>query len=110
MNPEGIPSKMMFRCYGYRTRHGTWIASCIDLSLMVERPSMQEGIQALQEQIELYLQSIQDIEDKRHLLPRLAPWQERLLYQFITIACRFKRVCRGFAFNFKKDYLVPQAA
>jgi hypothetical protein len=113
MSPENIPTKMVFRCYGYRTRGGTWIASCIDLSLMVERPSMQEGIKALHEQIDLYLQSVQDIEDKgsiSYLLPRLSPWRERLFYHIIATACRFRGVCRNLAFNSKEEYPLPQTA
>ena len=121
MSPENIPAKvhpgsppsLKLRCYGYRTRSGAWIASCIDLSLMVERASMQESIQALQEQIVLYVQSVLDTEDKKsisYLLPRPAPWREKLIYQLISMACRFKRICKGTAFNFKEEYPLPQAA
>lgn len=113
MNPENIPQKMNIRCYGYRTRNGSWIASCIDLSLMVERPSRQESIQALQEQIALYVKSVLDTEDKKsisYLLPRPAPWREKFIYQLISMACRFKRICKGTAFNFQEEYLLPQAA
>jgi hypothetical protein len=113
MSPENIPSKMIFRCYGYRTRGGIWIASCIDLSLMVERSSMQESVKALHEQIDLYLESVRDIGDKEaasYLLPRLAPWRERVFYHFIAAACLFRGVCRNFAFNSKEEYPLPQAA
>jgi hypothetical protein len=113
MNPENIPPKMNVRCYGYRTRSGSWIASCVDLSLMVERPSMQESIKALQEQIVLYVRSVLDTEHKEsisYLLPRPAPWSEQLLYQLISMACRFKRICKGTAFNFTEEYPLPQAA
>jgi hypothetical protein len=113
MNPESIPRTMVFRCYGYHTRYGSWIASCIDLTLMVERPSMQESIQALHEEIGLYLESVKDIQDKEsilHLLPRPAPWRERLFYQFIAIVCRFERICKESAFKYKEEYPIPQAA
>lgn len=131
MNPKSTRHKIPLRCYGYRSRSGSWIASCIDLSLMVERPSMEESIKALQEQIILYIQSVLDTEDKEsisYLLPRPAPFREKLVYQLIALACRFKgksasskipskstdwqdlRVCRGSAFNFKEEYPVPQAA
>lgn len=110
--PESTPQKMSLRCYGYRTRHGTWKASCIDLSLMVERPSKEESIQALGEQIALYLESVidtEDVESISSLLPRPAPVWERLLYQVLSAACRFERFCSS-AFKFKKEYIVPQAA
>jgi len=113
MNPESVPQSMVLRCYGYRTWHGSWIASCIDLTLMVERPSMQESIQALHEQIFLYLQSVLDAEDKEsisYLLPRLAPWRERLLYQFIAIVCTFQKICKEIPFKlfkFKEEYPIP---
>lgn len=109
----GSPLPINLRCYGYRTWSGAWIASCIDLSLMVERPSMQESIQALQEQIILYIQSVLDTEDKKsisYLLPRPAPWHEKLIYHLVSMACRFKRICKGTAFNFEKVYPQPQAA
>jgi len=98
---------------------------------MVERPSMEESIKALQEQILLYIQSVLDTEDKEsisYLLPRPAPLRERLFYQLIAIACRVKgkyasiiapsepsirqdiRVCSGSAFNFEREYPLPQAA
>lgn len=131
MPPENASQKISIRCYGYRTWQGSWIASCIDLSLMVERPSMEESIKALQEQIILYIQSVLDTGDKEsisYLLPRPAPFRERLFYQLIAIACRIKgkfastivpsepyrqqgiRVCSGSAFNFEKEYPLPQAA
>jgi len=121
MIPSNIPANLdsarnlfplNLRCYGYRWR-GAWIASCIDLSLMVERSSMQESIQALQEQIILYIQSVLDTEDTKsisYLLPRPAPWHEKLIYHLVSIACRFNRICKGTAFNFKKEYPLPQAA
>jgi hypothetical protein len=113
MSPKEVSRKIEIRVYGYRTRRGTWIASCIDLSLMVERPSMQESIQALKEQIVLYVRSVLDTDDKEsisYLLPRPAPWREKLFYQLIALACRFKGICKGTAFNFKENYPVPQAA
>jgi len=113
MSPKSIPRTMVLRCYGYRTRAGSWIASCIDLTLMVERPSMQESIQALHEQIDLYLQSVQDIEDKEaisYLIPRLAPWRERLSYKLIAIVCHFERLCRESYFKFKEEHSISQPA
>lgn len=131
MPPQSASQKINLRCYGYRTWQRTWVASCIDLSLMVERPSMEESIKALQEQIILYIQSVLDTDDKEsisYLLPRPAPFREKLFYQLIAIACRLKgksastisptepanrqgiRVCRGSAFNFNEEYLLPQAA
>jgi|WetSurMetagenome_2_1015567.scaffolds.fasta_scaffold525189_1 hypothetical protein len=111
--PENAPQKMSLRCYGYRTWQGSWIASCIDLSLMVERSSREESIQALLEQIVIYIQSVFDTEDKEsisYLFPRPAPLREKILYQIISAACRFKGICRQTAFNFEKEYSVPQAA
>jgi len=80
---------------------------------MVERHSMQESIQALQEQITLYIQSVLDTEDKKsisYLLPRPAPLHDKIIYHLVSVACRFKRICKGIAFNFKKEYPLPQAA
>ena len=121
MSPENIPANinpgsppsLKLRCYGYRTRSGAWIASCLDLSLMVERPSMEESIKALQEQIGLYVHSVLDTEDKNsisYLLPRPAPWRDQALYRFIALICHFRRICKRFAFNFKEEFPLPQAA
>ena len=89
MDPQNASQKIIIRCYGYRTAHGTWIASCIDLSLMVERPSKEESVQALHDQILLYVQSVLDTEDKEsisYLLPRPAPWKDYMMYGFISFA------------------------
>lgn len=110
MNPQ-TPKIIRLRCYGYPTRQGSWIASCIDLSLMVERPSMEESVQALQDQILLYIESVFDTEDKEsisRLLSRPSPWYEKLHYYFIGSICRFHKICKGFRFN--KDYSLPQTA
>jgi hypothetical protein len=111
--PENFPKKMIFRCYGYRTWQGSWIASCVDLSLMVERPSLEESMEALRDQIVLYVQSVLDTSDKDsigHLLPRPVPWPEMFIYKFIATVCTFQRICRKYAFKFKEEYPVPQAA
>jgi len=110
MDPKNVPKKMDIRCYGYRTRHGTWIASCIDLSLMVERPSREESLQALHDQIVLYVQSVLDTEDKEsisYLLPRPAPWHDYLIYYVISFAVWLRHLNIPV---FKEIIPLPQAA
>jgi hypothetical protein len=119
MSPDNIPANippktttpLKLRCYGYKTRQGAWVASCLDLSLMVERPSMEESIKALHEQIVLYVRSVLDTEDKdsiSYLIPRIAPWQDQVFYHLIAMICRFRSICRNFAF--KEEIPLPQAA
>ncbi|WP_449243747.1 hypothetical protein [Desulfobacca acetoxidans] len=106
-----IPKIIHLRCYGYPTRRGTWIASCIDLSLIAERSSAQESIDALHEQILLYVESVFDTKDKNsipYLLSRPVPWYQKLHYYLIGTICRFAKIRRGF--KFKREYLLPQAA
>lgn len=102
---------MKIRCYAYRTRQKTWIASCIDLSLMVERPSLEGSLQALHEQIELYVQDVLDTEDKdsiSYLLPRPAPWRDFAVYYLISLIVRLRGVFR--APVFKEIIPLPQSA
>ena len=111
MDPQNASQKMVIRCYGYRTGHGTWIASCIDLSLMVERPSMEESLQALHEQIMLYVQSVLDTADKEsfsYLLPRPAPWKDYVIYYLISFAVWLKRLINVPVF--KERIPLPDAA
>jgi hypothetical protein len=111
MSPENVPRKMDVRCYGYKTRRRTWVASCIDLSLMVERPSMEESIHALHDQIVLYVQSVLDTEDKEsisYLLPRQAPWHDYVIYYLISLAVWLRRLLKIPVF--KEIIPLPQAA
>ena len=111
--PENTNKDIASRCYGYKTRRGSWIASCIDLSLMVERSSLEESKDALREQIILYIQSVLDTEDKEslaYLLPRPAPFYEKIIYYSIAVACIFELICKRFVFRFIEELPLPQAA
>jgi hypothetical protein len=60
---------------------------------MGERPSREESLQALHEQILLYVQSVLDTEDKEsisYLLPRPAPLKEYVIYYLIGLAVRLR--------------------
>ena len=101
--PENIPKEILLRCYGYKTRHGSWITSCIDLSLMVERPSLEESRQALHEQIDLYIESVLDTEDRISflLIASQSPMAGDNSLPFISFACtiackiiKFEGICR----------------
>jgi hypothetical protein len=85
MSPENIPERLVLRVRGYgrRTKRGTWIAACIDLDLIVERPSFEEAKEALWEQVCSYVKAVADTDDKKsiaRLLDRPAPLRERIRY------------------------------
>jgi hypothetical protein len=84
--PE-IPVTLTLRFYGYRTLRGPWIAVCIDLNLAVERPTWEEALKAIRQQVRGYINAVVAAEDKAsisYLLPRPAPWKDHLIYR---VAC-----------------------
>ena len=96
MSPE---STHTLRFYGHRTRRGTWRAVCVDLDLAVERPTPDEAVQAIYEQVKAYIKSVLDTKDKEslsYLLPRPAPWKDQIAFKIIRILCWPKSIARWF--------------
>ncbi|MGD0972343.1 MAG: hypothetical protein ABSA04_13300 [Desulfobaccales bacterium] len=90
MNPESTREECVLRFYGHITWRRTWKAVCVDLDLAVERPTRDEAIQAIYEQTTAYIKAVLDTKDKEslsYLLPRPAPWKDRLFFQIIRIIC-----------------------
>ncbi len=85
MSPDNIPERLVLRVrgYGHRTNRGTWVAACIDLDLIVERPSFEEAKAALRDQICSYIKAVVDTDDKEsiyRLLDRPVPLWDRIKY------------------------------
>lgn len=66
------------RCYAIR-KGDSWYASCLDLNLVDRADSLDEVIQKLRENIQLY------VEDKNPLLQRPAPISYHFEYQWILL-------------------------
>ena len=102
------------RFYGRRTFHGTWKAVCIDLDLAVERPTREEAIQAIYEQVCGYVKAVLDTEDKdslSYLLHRPAPWQDHMAFKVISVLC-WPRILRRWLLSciesFEKCFTLPE--
>ncbi len=90
MSPESTRKEFTLRCYGHRTLRGTWKAVCVDLDLAVERPTRDEAIQAIHQQVTGYLKSVLETNDNKslaYLLPRPAPWKDRAIFKIIRTLC-----------------------
>lgn len=111
MSSEVQIPKLNLRCYGYRSRQGHWVAACIDLDLGVERPTQDEALKALHEQIFSYIQAVLDTNDPEsisYLLPRRSPWWEHLRYHAIALICWFNRFKKFPVF--KETFPLPHPA
>jgi len=86
------------------TEHG------IDLDLAVERPTREEAIQAICQQVSGYVKAVLDTEDKdslAYLLHRLAPWRDRMIFKLIFMLCWPRIIARwllGFVESFDKCF------
>jgi hypothetical protein len=78
------PRELVFRCIAYpHTLESVpgYYAQCIDLDLMVWRPTFQDARHELGEQIRGYIESIHSKQDFENLVPRKAPfWPYRVRY------------------------------
>ena len=66
-------------------KHGYWYAECIDLSLAVRRTTRQEAIDALEEQVVLFLQTVAEEGLSPSLAPRPSPLSHRLRYLWYVL-------------------------
>ena len=82
------PAQLVLRCYGYRTKEGTWVGVCLDLNLATEADSLDGLRRKMNETIDSYLETVLDTEDKEsipRLLYRRAPLRDWLKYYLIRI-------------------------
>lgn len=90
MDPESTRKEYTLRFYGHITMRGTWKVVCVDLDLAVERPSLDDAIQAINQQTVGYLRTVCETNDQAslaYLLPRPAPLRDRLMYKLICVIC-----------------------
>ncbi len=86
---------LVLRCVSYSGNNletPGYFAECIDLNLMVWRPSMREAINELNQQLIGYLESMESEEEFEQLVLRKAPfYPSRARYHF----CALKRAIPG---------------
>jgi hypothetical protein len=90
MSPESTRKEYTLRFYGHRTLRGNWKAVCVDLDLAVERPTREEAIQAIYQQVTGYLKVVFETKDREslaYLFPRPAPWKDQLIFKIIRVIC-----------------------
>ena len=66
-------------------RRGGWYAECIDLNLVVARPTPEAALAALQEQIALHVATVLEEQLSEDLLHRPAPLSHRLRYLLLAV-------------------------
>jgi len=72
-----------------------WLAECLDLDLLTKRPTQREALQALINEIKLYLESAIEFGKFDLLVPRPAPASHWLNYYTASIVDEARRVLNG---------------
>ena len=70
-------------------RGDRWYAECLDLSLVVSRPTPEAAIAALQEQVDLHVSTVLDEHLSPALLHRPSPWAHCLRYWRLVLSTWF---------------------
>ena len=70
-------------------RDGQWHAECLDLSLVVSRPTPEAAINELQQQIDLHVSTVMEEGLSHELLRRPSPWQHWLRYWRMAVGTWF---------------------
>jgi predicted RNase H-like HicB family nuclease len=101
-----IPAKLVLRCYGHKTKKGTWFGLCLDFNLAAEAASREELRKKINEMIATYIESVLDTQDSGsvpELLSRRAPVHDWLIYYLI----KFVVFIRQFPDNFTFKEIIP---
>ncbi len=88
--PSRVP---LLRCYAY-PKGNLIYAECIDLAIIVARPTMGEAKRALNDAIRGSVESAAEHGFLDDLLKRRSPWQSRLHYHWIGLLIRLDRLLR----------------
>ncbi len=81
------PAPLHLRCYAEQQAPRMWVAVCIDLCLAAQGESDQDARCKLDAQIDSYIEEANTV-DRAHydqLIPRMAPWRQRLKYYLIHL-------------------------
>ena len=88
---------LSLRCHAY-LKGNLYYAECIDLGLVVARATMAEAQAALDDAIELTLESAAAHGFLDEVLKRKSPLRSRLLYHWLGMLLRLERFIRWFEF------------
>ena len=92
----------ILRCYGYRSKKGSYVGVCLELNLAAEAKSPHALRQKMNEVIATYIEAVIDTEDKEsidRLLNRHAPSHDFLIYYLIRLALFIRRFPDKFTFQ-----------
>ena len=87
------------RCYAYRAPDG-WYADCLDLMLLTKRETLQGAMQALEEQVLLYVESVTEHGDEQQAIPRPAPPTDWLRFQWRQVLHTLRILFRNRNYGF----------
>ncbi len=103
--------RIVVRCYGYPGRNNGdlgFYPRCVDLDLVVWRPTVNQARSALKEQILLHLETLRDLvkegKDIRHLLPRRAPLAIVFGFDVVVALVSVRGVARAFRMTFREIF------
>lgn len=77
--PEGT---LALHCYAY-LKGNLYYAECVDLGIVVAKPKMREAMAALEDSIDLTLESASAHGFLDQVLRRKSPWRSRMRYHWI---------------------------
>jgi len=103
--PDVGLDRLILRCYGHRSRKGSYVGVCLELNLAVEAESQEAVRKKMAEAINSYMETVFDTADKASissLLCRKAPLKDWLLYYLIRLLFYIKRFPNNFVF---KEYI-----
>lgn len=78
-NGHTISKPIVLRCYSWPTKEG-FLAECIDLDIIVRRPTARQAYDALNEAVFGHLKAAWEQGWLEELVPRKSPFRRRLLY------------------------------
>ena len=96
------PSRLVLRCYGYRTKNGKWFGLCLNFDIAVEAESRERLQEKMHEFIKSYIETVLDTEDPAsipELLSRRAPMKDWAIYYGIKALLFIKNFPDNFTFK-----------
>ena len=96
------PDNLILRCYGYRSRKGSYTGVCIDLNIAVQANSPEELKRKMSDALTSYLDAVLDTDNKEsipYLIRRRAPLRDWLYYYFIKAVVFIREFPGNFTFQ-----------
>lgn len=82
---------ILLRFFAFR-KNDKWYVECLDLSLIASRPEFRDAVQALYQQVALYLRTAAESGNWDELVPRPAPRSRWVIYYYATLLSEVRRL------------------